>query len=385
MVTAPSINAEIPSPKKQRDAGMASEDILCRNELILAIRDNDDPVCVTEKTADRMGWDIVKQNQARSYNDNKVGFVNLGINLENIPNPTGYWIPIEDPDNFAKLLAFAVDDRIIENKTKAMHNSMQYTTELGGIEILDHYTTSSIRPEVAVYSHQLIEDEKTQYGFINNFMEKMGFKVGDGHKLTDDLFNKCGQNSVYHKHCKFDDNHRISMQFVGDRTIYTLEQPYSFIEFVFFDNSFVTYGHPGIKISFGGWTHNPELVIFQLEPDVAIQKAYDFIKTNEELNMSAEKGGKCEVTFLVCHTGPSYRAGIVENSGKCETGLRDDFINSVRAIKVIISGVPFYSINLTPGAACLYEYGPGHWNIPMVLIDGVTGENAFVTYRGDVD
>lgn len=46
----------IDNPKEQIESGVAPEDIICREDLVLVIRTSgdDDPVCVTEKTADKL-------------------------------------------------------------------------------------------------------------------------------------------------------------------------------------------------------------------------------------------------------------------------------------------------------------------------------------------
>ena len=52
--------SEISSPKKQLEAGVAIEDILCKENRVLVIRDNGNPACVSEKTAERKNWEIIK-------------------------------------------------------------------------------------------------------------------------------------------------------------------------------------------------------------------------------------------------------------------------------------------------------------------------------------
>ena len=47
------------SPKKQLESGVLPEDVLCRENRTLVIRDNGDSACVTEKTAEKKGWGIV--------------------------------------------------------------------------------------------------------------------------------------------------------------------------------------------------------------------------------------------------------------------------------------------------------------------------------------
>ena len=48
------------SPKKQLESGVLSKEIKCNEDRVLVIRDSDSPACVTENTADRMNWEIIK-------------------------------------------------------------------------------------------------------------------------------------------------------------------------------------------------------------------------------------------------------------------------------------------------------------------------------------
>ena len=47
------------SPKKQIESGVLPEDVTCKVNRILVIRDSGSPACVTEKTAEKKGWVIV--------------------------------------------------------------------------------------------------------------------------------------------------------------------------------------------------------------------------------------------------------------------------------------------------------------------------------------
>ena len=53
--------AEYPSPLKQIQAGVAPEDIQCNADRIHVVRDNGNHACVTEKTAERTGWEIISK------------------------------------------------------------------------------------------------------------------------------------------------------------------------------------------------------------------------------------------------------------------------------------------------------------------------------------
>ena len=56
----------IPSPKQQLADGIAHEDIQCRENRVLVIRDKGNVACITEKTALKIGWEILKINFDRN-------------------------------------------------------------------------------------------------------------------------------------------------------------------------------------------------------------------------------------------------------------------------------------------------------------------------------
>ena len=60
-ITIPSYSDYL-SPKKQLESGVLPEDVVCKVNRILVIRDNGSPACVTEKTAEKKGWRIVAES-----------------------------------------------------------------------------------------------------------------------------------------------------------------------------------------------------------------------------------------------------------------------------------------------------------------------------------
>ena len=375
---------DIQSPKKQIESGVLPEDIRCKENRVLVMRTSDIPACVTEKTALRLGWEIInnfkqepepsetKPDTKKISSENNIGMIEEKIpwlygvedlsymELEKIPNPTGYWVPVEDKDGFAELLANATGAKIIEKTTRYDKFMSIYTTEHGGIIFHNRLTNSPVNPPVLVSIYKSIDSGYNQNKFINNFMDKMGFKIGEEHILTQCLFDSCEINFAFHE-CEFEDNVTIRKQFTGDRTNYTILQPYSNIQFVFYDESFVKHGSPGIKIKFHGWTNDPKLVPSErlLDFDKAVKIAHKFASTNEELNKSSDEGGKCE--------GFAY-------------DVNSEYIN---VSDKIISGVPFYFITI---ASCTYDPSDtGHQKIPLILVDAWTGENVFLTYHGGLD
>ena len=52
-------NSEYLSPKKQLESGVLSEDIQCREDRVLVVRDNEKMACVKETTAEKRNWEII--------------------------------------------------------------------------------------------------------------------------------------------------------------------------------------------------------------------------------------------------------------------------------------------------------------------------------------
>jgi len=48
------------SPRKQLESGVAPEDIQCKDNRVLVLRTNGSSACVTERTAEKTGWKILK-------------------------------------------------------------------------------------------------------------------------------------------------------------------------------------------------------------------------------------------------------------------------------------------------------------------------------------
>ncbi len=57
-------DGEYLSPRKQVESGVAPEDIQCKENRVLVLRTNGSPVCVTEKTAEKTGWEIIIKEKA---------------------------------------------------------------------------------------------------------------------------------------------------------------------------------------------------------------------------------------------------------------------------------------------------------------------------------
>ena len=102
---------KIPSPRQQLADGVTPEDIQCKENRVLVLRNNGSPACVTEKTANRTAWQkiekpieqIVKtesKQQIMHHSNNDTPDVlsqlnpNFSINnTESLPTPTNSTLP----------------------------------------------------------------------------------------------------------------------------------------------------------------------------------------------------------------------------------------------------------------------------------------------------
>ncbi len=73
---------QIPSPRQQLADGVSPEDILCRENRILVLRNNGNVACVTEKTAEKTGWEIIKTEFVKSKIIPDVTFAEKSDNTE---------------------------------------------------------------------------------------------------------------------------------------------------------------------------------------------------------------------------------------------------------------------------------------------------------------
>ena len=289
--------------------------------------------------------------------------------LESVPKPIGDFVAImpEDQDAFAKRLANAVGEEL--TNVSKYGQSDYYTTD-GRIDMIDEGFViggENIFAGVTYKNYKLMKTETEQLEFINNFMEKMGFNIGNNHKLSDEFFDNCEINFAYHR-CTFDDVN-ISKQFMGDKTIYGLNQPYSYIKFVFYDKSYTTFGSPGVKILFNGWTNNPETVVFTLSKQDAVKKAIDFAINDHFLNTIEE-------SFTV---KDNYNNDSIFETGSRVCGFQFSPQYDFSVHKFVISGDPYYDIRI---GGCTIEMWEGHYAIPTIVVDGLTGDKIHTQSSG---
>ena len=367
----------------QLEQGIEIDQIQCDNpNHVLVQRTTEKLACVSERTAERMGWEIIEtvnvQNipvmPEKTIEENnpitektieivpkeKTSWIHSAtdlsyMDLEKIPNPEGYWVPIENSDVFAQQFANAAGEEIT---TVKKYGTADYYTTNGRIDISPVFVKSSVWSSVnyKIYETESIKSESEQLPFINNFMNSMIFKLnGNTLALTESFLETCDGND-FHRFCQLDDKSSIRKTISDDSIIYTLEGESSWIKFKFFDGS---YAHlddqPSISIQFNGWTNHPELIQHPLDEKDANDIIREYILSTEYFNKLGSDGGKCEVQL-------------------------DE---SVPLIPLVISGVPFYGSTM---AHCTYDpRDTGHFDWPLILVDAWTGEYVFREFVGGQD
>ncbi len=177
----PSSYSDYPSPLQQIRDGVAPEDIQCNENRIHAVRANVDHLCVTEQTAEKMNWKIIKvefatsekttnnieqSNNEPSFGSNVVSqpqiisndvddkqvtvdsdIINKKTQLKPLLNPTNISdiipkditfdyvlkMPPDDKGSFAQKMALFFDDDI----TDINNGGNRYVTKKGQMQFFD--------------------------------------------------------------------------------------------------------------------------------------------------------------------------------------------------------------------------------------------------------
>jgi len=174
--------------KVQIEQGIETDQLQCDNDShVLVQRNNGNMACVSERTADRMGWEIINEFKIQVVPSKPEPIPQSepipteaqaleSTTVKEIPNPTGYWVPIpeEDREDFAKKFANATSDEITEYTSK---NKIK--TEKGAIHFSDNVVIATgyfNEVQYDAFVDKMDSDDMEE--FIKKFMEKMGFEYG---------------------------------------------------------------------------------------------------------------------------------------------------------------------------------------------------------------
>jgi len=297
--------SEYLSPRKQMELGVLPEDVTCREGKVLVIRDNGNPACVTERVAEKIGWEIistVKQNEVGPEDESvptekssippsqqeENDFAEYQKQMEKID---GLIFPVEDKDEFANKIFEYLGDEIIEKEDKDPTNyrdifDSERTTYYGENTIV---SVSSTGVGVTIY-RTTINDPDEIKKFVDDIMNLFGMDKSKG-VLTYDLIASDRASISYSQHNV--DGAKHDRLHLGD---------YGEIRFKFKNykqySDAPKYSTMEQTISFGtsGWINNPEDVPFAFPTPIAVFAVRDIIQ-NSELGIPEEEGGTCDFQF----------------------------------------------------------------------------------------
>ena len=161
----------IPSPRQQLADGIAHEDIQCRENRVLVIRDNNFPACVTEKTAEKKGWKIIQTEfKINSTNENTILY-DEDIVISDVDSETSEEIIIKTVPGESRLIESVsqkeeskkeFSKNIIKDSISETANIVEEIPELLN---LDDATALTINPETEPNEIiVLLDREKVFYG-----------------------------------------------------------------------------------------------------------------------------------------------------------------------------------------------------------------------------
>jgi hypothetical protein len=107
-----SVAEQIPSPRQQLEDGVTPEEIQCKENRVLVLRSNGFPACVTERTAERTGWEIIKTEKisaiGNSFNEH-IPSVSNESSLDQILENYGIELIQHDNVDFSKTIVTDAD------------------------------------------------------------------------------------------------------------------------------------------------------------------------------------------------------------------------------------------------------------------------------------
>lgn len=328
----------------------------CSNSFhVMVERPNGNNACVTERTADRLvdrlGWIIIQAAQPPGElsvselniipNNNpstplvvtveKSDMQNERHDLDGyVSNPTGYWVPFDDRDAFAKVITEAAGDSIIEIK------NTHYKTTLGDLYIADYFNILN-RPAGNVnYKIDVDADEDGYEEYVVNFLAKMGFQYDE-----------------------------IEYRFVGNGFLYSISNDYGSMDFRFYPHpTFFThtdnYNVHSVVISFDGWTNNPELVPTELplSKEDALKKLQVFARDSSE--QITKELWPCEFELYLDNENLDFQV-----QGWDQLAM--------------VGGIPHYGMQV---GSCLSN---SHAPMPVHFVNAYDETDMFIVTRGPID
>ena len=369
------------SPKKQLELRVSPEDIQCKENLVLVIRDN--PACVRESTANKKNWSIIatefephddstakstllsreELRELTEHNQMQIfgNFITPFDGMKRIPNPGGYWVPIIDKDEFSEKFLNAVDDELIEITEKPVLGKTVYHTTDGFLNISsDSRHLNRFSESVGYLTTDTAYDQQSQIKYVNNFMNKMGFKVnGNDVTLSESFIDGCFKVWSGYSCSKLNEPFLISID-SWDKysTDYNFKGQHGNVKFVFNNKAYSTFSNYGIEIKFTGWSNYPEMM----------RESLDDLETNNTI-IDSETAKEKALEFANANYAQS-----------CDWHLYED--EKLRwAYIQVVSGVPFYQVQL--GRCTLYYDNGEESDVqkPYFMVDAWGGDLIYIQHK----
>ncbi len=302
----------------QLEQRVSTDQLQCDNEShVLVQRSNGNMACVTEISAEKMGWGIID---------------NLEISISDIKTVKNYWFPNPDEniEEFAKKFAAAAGVTLTERSGNGEYKMEPYVsldiTHLGATMRLGDSDVDVSQSEI----------------FVRDFMDYMGFEY---------------EEKDFHERPTFGSN-----EFPKDRESYLISKEHSSIRFEFihyeeeiYEGEHYDENHT-IKITFTGWTNHPELIVYHISEDKALQYAKEFSKDLKR-NLNLLDGYEYYGCELIKH-------------------------EKINVSKKVVKGIPYY---VSEVGLCTHtsEYPgslPGMFSRLMLHQDAVNGTDIFIEH-----
>lgn len=307
----------------QLEQGIETDKIQCDNpNHVLVQRTNGNFACVSEKSAERTGWKILYDSVKEIVNP---------ITNDILSNSTNYWMPNPDEDieKFAKKFAAAA-----------------------GVTLSDPYVSLSINHlganmRLADSDIDATKSEK----FVRDFMDYMGFEF---------------EEKDFHEHPNFG-----SREFPNDRERYLIsKENISFITFEFYHYEEEWYegeyydASTDARITFTGWTNHPELIVYSLSEDKALEYATEF-SNDLKRNLNLLEGYD-EYEDYGC---------------KLQKEANPEYPLKININKKVLKGVPYYVSEVGLCISYVHEaVGMGMFSRLMLHQDAVNGTDIFIVH-----
>ena len=165
------------SPKKQMESGVLPEDVQCKDNKVLVIRDNGKVACVTKRVADKLDWEIIRT----SFHTNDV-MKEIPVNHnDNSTSENTLQIPPQEPDKPTKKMAEIYDDTIQE--TIDMDSTARHVTNK---HIFKPQDIAALIPQDITFDYVVHMPPENPDEFVQNLVDFADDKILEKHVFERD-------------------------------------------------------------------------------------------------------------------------------------------------------------------------------------------------------